>query len=155
MTDVIVIYPDNKFVIINQVQDLKEYQSLVGGYIKQIGLKGKKCLGNMYINEEGVNKKLPVNELASVFYEATSDHNQPLFKIVGPAIIFGPDSEEKDQDNEQSYTEKQMEVLCKIRDQFNLFPKAGQKSCVEVYRSVLKDVPKEVQERKVENESTE
>ncbi len=45
--------------------DLRELQGAVGGYIEGVHLEDGRL---MYVNEDGLMKKLPVNEKASEFF---------------------------------------------------------------------------------------
>jgi hypothetical protein len=136
MTDVIVIYPNNNFVIINKVQNLKEFQGLIGGYIQQVTLDHKERPGLMYIDQEGIGKKLPENSLACAFHmNSVSISDGPVeFVVAGPAIIMGPGP------FVSSYTESQMATLLELREKFGLYPK-----CDNVYSDIIDAVPDDIQ----------
>ena len=136
MTDIIVIYPNNNFVIINKAQDLKEFQTLVEGSIQFIGLKE---YGAMYINEEGKLKKMKPNPLASILSG---------YDIVGPAIICGPPDDEGD---DTSYTEDQLKMVLELREKHKLYPN-GPKSCQEVYDDINNTVPDDIKDKIVNDE---
>lgn len=71
-----------------EVFELDELQRIVGGYIEvvQVGVYADGCITalEMYVNEEGKLKNLPVNNLATMLYQnirATED------VIVGTVLV--------------------------------------------------------------------
>lgn len=74
----------NSISIIDVDNDLKALQEAVGGRIETVGLKNG---GVMIVDEEGMLKQYPHNDLASYISEK---------HIYGTALIVGVDGEEFD-----------------------------------------------------------
>ena len=81
----------NSISIIDVDNDLKALQEAVGGNIETIGLKDG---GVMIVDEEGMMKQYPRNDLASYI---SGKH------IYGTALIVGVDGEEFDDVPEQYF----------------------------------------------------
>ena len=81
----------NSISIIDVDNDLKALQEAVGGRIETVGLKDG---GVMIVDEEGMLKQYPHNDLASYISEK---------HIYGTALIVGVDGEEFDDVPEQYY----------------------------------------------------
>lgn len=62
--------------------DLDELQSIVGGYIEVVRLKGEIY---MVVNEDGIRMSLPINNRATFLYRTKG--NNPNGTIYGNAII--------------------------------------------------------------------
>ena len=81
----------NSISIIDVDNDLKALQKAVGGNIETVGLKDGAV---MIVDEEGMMKQYPHNDLASYISEK---------HIYGTALIVGVDGEEFDDVPEQYY----------------------------------------------------
>lgn len=81
----------NSISIVDVDNDLKALQKAVGGNIETVGLKDG---GVMIVDEEGMLKQYPHNDLASYISEK---------HIYGTAMIVGVDGEEFDDVPEQYY----------------------------------------------------
>lgn len=85
----------NSISVIDIENELHALQQAVGGYIETIGLKDG---GVMIVDEEGLLKQYPRNDLASLI----SGHH-----IFGTALIVGADEDEFD-DVPQQYIDAYM-----------------------------------------------
>lgn len=85
----------NSISVIDIENELHALQQAVGGYIETIGLKDG---GVMIVDEEGLLKQYPRNDLASLI----SGHH-----IFGTALIVGTDEDEFD-DVPQQYIDAYM-----------------------------------------------
>jgi len=81
----------NSISIVDVENDLHALQNAVGGHIETVGLKDG---GVMIVDEEGMLKQYPHNDLASYI---SGRH------IYGTALIVGVDGEEFDDVPEQYY----------------------------------------------------
>ena len=81
----------NSISIVDVDNDLKALQKAVGGNIETVGLKDGSV---MIVDEEGMLKQYPHNDLASYISEK---------HIYGTALIVGVDGEEFDDVPEQYY----------------------------------------------------
>lgn len=81
----------NSISIVDVENDLHALQNAVGGHIETVGLKGG---GVMIVDEEGMLKQYPHNDLASYI---SGRH------IYGTALIVGVDGEEFDDVPDQYY----------------------------------------------------
>jgi len=64
-----------QFKTVKELPSLEEMQKFVGGYVEALELKNGHTL---YVNEEGRMKDLPVNNMATAFWIASWDINEPI-----------------------------------------------------------------------------
>jgi hypothetical protein len=64
-----------QFKTVKELPSLEEMQKFVGGYVEALELKNGHT---MYVNEEGRLKDLPVNNMATAFWIASWDFNEPI-----------------------------------------------------------------------------
>ena len=64
-----------QFKTVKELPSLEEMQKFVGGYVEALELKNGHTL---YVNEEGRMKDLPVNNMATEFWIASWDINEPI-----------------------------------------------------------------------------
>jgi len=69
-----------EFKTVKDLPSLEEMQKFVGGYVEALQLKNGHTL---YVNEDGRIKNLPVNKMATAFWDATYVNGGP---IVGNVI---------------------------------------------------------------------
>lgn len=79
------LIPEDSSAAAVDVQDLKDLQGFVGGYIEPVTAPGAPL--TVYVNEDGLSMNLTYNALASRFCGRS---------IVGPALILGPPDDEGD-----------------------------------------------------------
>jgi hypothetical protein len=67
---------------------LGAFQAVVGGYIEGV----INSVATMYVNEEGILRRLPFNYVASMF--ANNLLGRQGMQLFGPALILGPPDDE-------------------------------------------------------------
>lgn len=89
------IKPNEMPEVIELEHSLESLQAEVGGYIEVVNLH----LCDMYLNEEGIAKRLPPNPTADSYARARLAREGRILlgnKILGTAILLGPCNEEGD-----------------------------------------------------------
>jgi hypothetical protein len=107
MIKAIVIHADSTFSVTEIDGKLKSLQSIVGGYLEEVGSRDV----TLFINEEGKFEDLPLNHLATVLWWVICPHMAGQDILRGDAIVLGPVDANG---NETSVTADTMWLLAEI-----------------------------------------
>jgi len=100
-------------------KNLSVYQTLVGGFIELVKLGHSNIV--MYVNEDGVNKNLPANIVATLIYQYAWDKHSGFTNhlIVGDVIILGhANADGYDTSIPVSEKKKCLDLLQKVNSHF-------------------------------------
>ena len=85
---VVIVDPDGTVRHTDIESNLGAFQAVVGGYIEGVISN----VATMYVNEEGLLKRLPYNYVASMFASNLLGHRG--IQLFGTALILGPPDDE-------------------------------------------------------------
>tara|TARA_R100000655_G_scaffold2919_1_gene11098 strand:- start:5125 stop:5484 length:360 start_codon:yes stop_codon:yes gene_type:complete len=94
------------------VEDYKDIQKYVGGNFERVPTRqGDNC--DVYVNDEGRIKELPINAVAILWLTATKRYDAIEDTIHGDVLVLGPIDEDGENTNAYSLEELNLRPLYK------------------------------------------
>lgn len=85
------VRPDYTFDLEPYEPGLKYLQNAVDGYIERVTVQVDEFIYDMWVNEDGIARNLPINPYASHLYQLSTGSQWP---ILGSIVITGNDGTE-------------------------------------------------------------
>lgn len=83
------ISTDNEIVVVEDANTLEQLQEAVGGYVERVSATLNGVRIDMWVNEDGIALRLPLNRLGTKIYHTWPNAKRAMLPILGNVIITG------------------------------------------------------------------